>query len=91
MNRPVEREQLDEETVAILRMMAPYEKLAIGSAIHEEVWQQLATAVRIYHPDWPPERVRRRVAQYLIREWEWSLNGPRRVNVPPGFIEDFTD
>lgn len=94
MSRPIDPrriEVVDEETAALLRAMAPHERIAIGFAIGEEVRRQMAIAVRMYHPNWPPERVQRRVALYMLRREEWTPNGIMYTSLPPGYEQDIQD
>ena len=91
MNQPVHREQLDDETVAILQALSPHERPVIASAIREEVRQLIITAVRTYHPTWPPERIQHAVAHYMIPRYEHTPWGIAYTQFPPGFEETFPD
>ena len=55
---PVQRE--------IYRKMSYARKLEIADQLYRTAWELKLSAVRKRHPDWPEERVERKVREYFL-------------------------
>ena len=57
-------EEIDPEDVKVLRRMTPAQRLERGLRFMEQAREFKAAGLRVHHPGWTEEQIRRGVAQW---------------------------
>ena len=61
-------EQLDENTIEILKQKSPTERLEIANGLWRSACRILRSHLRQTHPDWTPEQFQAEIARRMSHE-----------------------